>query len=53
VDIEPSAVPDGAHGVLTAAALWLFALRRGVVTALLGAGALGVITALAGLTTGV
>ncbi|MCW2912600.1 MAG: Chromate transporter, chromate ion transporter family [Actinomycetia bacterium] len=40
-------------GILTAAALWLFALRRGVVTALLGAGALGVIAALAGLTTGV
>jgi chromate transporter len=35
--------------VLTAAALWLLAARRGVVTALLGAGTLGVVAALAGL----
>ncbi|MET9492969.1 hypothetical protein [Nocardia sp. NPDC006630] len=32
-------------GVLTAAALWLLALRRGVITTLLGAGALGVAAA--------
>jgi chromate transporter len=36
-------------GVLALAALWLLALRRGVVSALLGAGALGVLAALAGL----
>jgi chromate transporter len=35
-------------GVGVAAAVWLLAFRRGVVTALLGAGALGVIAALAG-----
>ena len=35
-------------GVLVLAALWLLALRRGVVTAIVGAGALGVIAALAG-----
>jgi chromate transporter len=35
-------------GVAAAAAIWLLALRRGVVTALLGAAALGVIAALAG-----
>ncbi|MFG2794755.1 chromate efflux transporter [Streptomyces sp. NPDC048419] len=35
-------------GVLAAAALWLLAARRGVVTALLGAGVLGVIAALIG-----
>lgn len=35
-------------GIAVAAAAWLLALRRGVVTALLGAGALGVIAALAG-----
>jgi chromate transporter len=39
-------------GVLTAAAVWLLALRRGVVTALLGAGVLGVLAALAGLPVG-
>ena len=36
-------------GVLALAALWLLALRRGVVSALLGAGALGVLAALGGL----
>jgi chromate transporter len=36
-------------GVLAVAAGWLLVLRRGVVTALLGAGALGVAAALAGL----
>ncbi len=35
-------------GVGVIAAAWLLVLRRGVVTALLGAGALGVIAALAG-----
>jgi chromate transporter len=35
-------------GVLGLAAVWLLALRRGVVTAIVGAGALGVIAALAG-----
>jgi chromate transporter len=35
--------------VLAAAALWLLAARRGVVTALLGAGVIGLIAALAGL----
>ena len=35
-------------GVLVLAAVWLLALRRGVVTAIVGAGALGVIAALAG-----
>jgi chromate transporter len=35
-------------GVLALAAVWLLALRRGVVAALIGAGALGVIAALAG-----
>ena len=35
-------------GVLALAALWLVALRRGVVTALVGAGVLGVIAVLAG-----
>jgi chromate transporter len=35
-------------GVLVLAAGWLLALRRGVVTAIVGAGALGVIAALAG-----
>jgi len=35
-------------GVLAAAALWLVVLRRGVVSALLGAAAIGVIVALAG-----
>ena len=35
-------------GVLTAAALWLLAARRGVVSALLGAGAIGVVAALVG-----
>jgi chromate transporter len=34
--------------VLAAAALWLLAARRGVVSALLGAGALGAVAALAG-----
>jgi chromate transporter len=36
-------------GVLAVAAVWLLVLRRGVVSALLGAGALGVAAALAGL----
>jgi chromate transporter len=35
-------------GVLALAALWLLALRRGVISALLSAGALGVLAALAG-----
>ncbi|MFD3373756.1 chromate efflux transporter [Streptomyces sp. NPDC058697] len=35
-------------GVLAAAAVWLLGLQRGVVSALLGAGALGAIAALAG-----
>jgi chromate transporter len=35
--------------VLAAAGLWLLVLRRGVVSALLGAGALGVVAALVGL----
>ena len=35
-------------GVLAIAALWLLAARRGVVSALLGAGAIGVIAAVAG-----
>lgn len=35
--------------VLAVAAIWLLAARRGVVSALLGAGALGVVAALAGL----
>jgi chromate transporter len=50
-----SAIPLAAalhHGwqlaVLTAAAVWLLAARRGVVSALLGAGALGILAALAG-----
>ncbi|UGY94105.1 chromate efflux transporter [Streptomyces gobiensis] len=38
-------------GVLAAAAVWLLAARRGVVPALLGAGAAGVVAALAGLPT--
>ncbi|WP_165845365.1 chromate transporter [Streptacidiphilus pinicola] len=40
------------YAVLAAAALWLLALRRGVVSALLAAGAIGVVGALAGLTVG-
>jgi chromate transporter len=36
-------------GVLLAAAVWLLALRRGIVTGLLGAGLLGVVAALVGL----
>ena len=36
-------------GVLVLAAIWLLALRRGVVAALLGAGLLGIVAALAGL----
>ena len=39
-------------GVLALAAVWLLALRRGVVTALLGAGALGLLAAVAGLPIG-
>jgi chromate transporter len=53
--IAGSAIPLSAElthlwqaGVGIVAAAWLLALRRGVVTALLGAGALGVIAALAG-----
>ncbi|WP_431682654.1 chromate efflux transporter [Kitasatospora sp. KL5] len=37
------------YAVLAAAALWLLAARRGVVSGLLGAGALGIAAALAGL----
>ncbi|WP_042378237.1 chromate efflux transporter [Streptacidiphilus melanogenes] len=40
------------YAVLAAAAVWLLALRRGVVSALLGAGVLGVLAALVGLPTG-
>ncbi|WP_247195877.1 chromate efflux transporter [Streptomyces sp. GESEQ-35] len=36
------------YGVLAAAAVWLLALKRGVVSALLGAGTLGMVAALAG-----
>jgi chromate transporter len=53
--IAGSAVPLGREllhlwqfGVLGAAALWLFAFRRGVVSVLVGAGFLGVIAVLAG-----
>jgi chromate transporter len=53
--IAGSAVPLGREmlhlwqfGVLAGAALWLFAFRRGVVSALLGAGLLGVIAVMAG-----
>ena len=35
-------------GVLAAAAIWLLALRRGVVLALVGAGAIGIVAVLAG-----
>lgn len=35
-------------GVLAAAAVWLLGLKRGVVSALLGAGALGIVAALVG-----
>ena len=37
------------YGVLAAAALWLLVARRGPVSALLGAGALGIAAALIGL----
>ncbi|MEY9875607.1 chromate transporter [Streptacidiphilus sp. MAP12-33] len=57
--IAGSAVPLAlalGHGwqfaVLAAAALWLVVLRRGVVTALLAAGGLGVVAALVGLPVG-
>ncbi|WP_042416476.1 chromate efflux transporter [Streptacidiphilus anmyonensis] len=40
------------YPVLALAAVWLLALRRGVVSALLGAGLLGVLAALVGLPTG-
>jgi chromate transporter len=53
--IAGSAIPLGREllhlwqfGVLGVAALWLFAFRRGVVSALVGAGLLGVIAVLAG-----
>ncbi len=53
--IAGSAIPLGLAlsrlwqvGVLVLAALWLLAARRGVVAALVGAGALGVVAALAG-----
>jgi chromate transporter len=53
--IAGSAIPLGlelAHlwqlGVLGLAAVWLLALRRGVVLALLGAGAIGIVAVLAG-----
>ncbi|MEU4801704.1 chromate efflux transporter [Actinosynnema sp. NPDC023587] len=36
------------YGLLAAAALWLLALRRGVVTALVGAGVIGALVTLAG-----
>ncbi len=39
-------------GVLGAAALWLLKLRKGVVVAIVGAGALGVVAALAGASVG-
>jgi chromate transporter len=35
-------------GVLAAAAVWLFGLRRGVVSTLLGAGAVGVLAVILG-----
>jgi chromate transporter len=35
-------------GILAAALIWLVALRRGVVTALLGAAIIGIIAGLAG-----
>ena len=38
--------------MLALAAVWLLALRRGVVAALIGAGALGVIAVLAGAAAG-
>jgi chromate transporter len=57
--IAGAAIPLGlglAHGwqvgVLALAALWLIVLRRSVVLAILGAGALGVVAALAGATIG-
>jgi chromate transporter len=53
--IAGSAIPLGSElshlwqlGVLALAASWLLALRRGVVPALIGAGALGVVAVLAG-----
>jgi len=53
--IAGSAIPLGlelAHswqvGILVLAALWLLALRRGVVVALVGAGAIGMVAVLAG-----
>jgi chromate transporter len=53
--IAGSAIPLGrelAHlwqvGVLGLAAIWLLALRRGVVPALVGAGVLGVVAVVAG-----
>jgi chromate transporter len=53
--IAGSAIPLGLElshlwqlGVLALAALWLLALRRGVVVALLGAGAIGMLAVLAG-----
>jgi chromate transporter len=53
--IAGSAIPLGlelAHlwqlGVLAMAAVWLLALRRGVVLALVGAGAIGLVAVLAG-----
>ena len=36
------------YGLLAAAAVWLFAARRGVTSALVGAGALGVVIGVAG-----
>jgi chromate transporter len=53
--IAGSAIPLGLElshlwqlGVLALAAVWLLALRRGVVLALIGAGAIGVVVVLAG-----
>ena len=53
--IAGSAIPLGLElthlwqvGVLATAAVWLLALRRGVVPALLGAGAIGLVAVLAG-----
>ncbi|MEY9877614.1 hypothetical protein ABH931_007138 [Streptacidiphilus sp. MAP12-33] len=40
------------YAVLAAAGLWLLALRRGVVSALLAAGGVGLVAALAGLPVG-
>ena len=53
--IAGSAIPLGQElthlwqlGILAMAAIWLLALRRGVVLALLAAGAIGILAVLAG-----